>query len=54
MTKLGLITIRAKALPGNSSSHFQLAVFGFMNLEKEAVVENGMLFSLAAVFRRNI
>lgn len=39
-----MITIRAKARPSISSSHFQLAVFGFTNLEKEAIVENGMLF----------
>ena len=48
MTKLGMITIKGKALPGNnSSSHFQLALFSFMNFEKEAVVGDGTLFSLA-------
>ena len=55
MTKLGMLEIKEKALPGNnSSSHFQLALFSFMNFEKEAIVANGMLFSLAVVFRRNI
>lgn len=54
MTQSGMLTIRANALCGDSSSHFQLVLFGFMNLEKEAIVENGVLFSLAVVFGRNI
>lgn len=54
MTELGVITIRAQALPDNSSLYFQLAMFGFMNLEKGAVVDNGTSFSLAAEFRGHI
>lgn len=39
MTELGTITIRAEALPGNSSSHFELATLGSVTLRKELVLE---------------
>ena len=53
MTELGTIPVRADALPGDSSSHFELATLGSVNPEKGVIVENGALSSLAVVSRRN-
>lgn len=54
MTKFGRTAMRAEHFLVISSSHFLLAMCGSVNLEKEAIVANGMLFSSPVGFRRNI